>query len=65
MKALLRIASMLALAALVAVGAGAQWRAANPPAGYPVWVMDTVATTGSVLDTVWAPTGYRVARVDL
>lgn len=65
MKALLRTACVLALTALVAVGAGADKYPPAPTGGYSGWVMDTIATTGTVLDTVWAPSGYRIARFDL
>ena len=65
MKRLVATACALALLGCAMWGAGADWRATEPEAGYPVWIMDTVHTTTTVLDTIWAPSGYRIARFDI
>lgn len=67
MRRTLAVMCALGLVALGVFGAGAQWRATEPEAGYPAWVMDTIDVVGAftVAETLWAPSGYRFAQLHL
>ena len=65
MKRLVATMCALALLGCAMWGADADHYPPAPTGGYPAWVMDTINTTTTVLDTIWAPTGYRIARFDI